>query len=209
MLRPSRKSLWSLWAYRSGVCFCLVAYLTAAAGIPLAAPEEKDRSQPFPCMEHPCGCRNAEECWRHCCCFTPSEKLAWANAHGVTPPAYAERSDGESRTARMADSNGEDHSHACCESGHQHSECPDSASNGACRHIPTGSSGLPVLRSFARLSCHGFSHSWVSTGAVIRPPQPLNWTPYFADLGTLHCTQCTVHSLSAIPPDPPPRDLPV
>ena len=66
-----------------------VVYLVIAVGVPLpmAATAEKDLSQPFPCMNSPCGCQNAEQCWKSCCCHTPAERFAWAKAHGITPPA--------------------------------------------------------------------------------------------------------------------------
>jgi hypothetical protein len=49
---------------------------------------EKDLSQPFPCQNRPCGCRSAEQCWKKCCCFTNSQKVAWAKANGVDLPDY-------------------------------------------------------------------------------------------------------------------------
>jgi hypothetical protein len=49
---------------------------------------EKDRSQPFPCMFSSCGCNNAEQCWRKCCCHDLKSKLAWAKNNNVTPPDY-------------------------------------------------------------------------------------------------------------------------
>ena len=49
---------------------------------------EKDLSQPFPCQNRPCGCRSAEQCWKKCCCFTNSQKVAWAKASGVDLPDY-------------------------------------------------------------------------------------------------------------------------
>ena len=48
----------------------------------------KDTSQPFPCQNRPCGCRSAEQCWKKCCCFTNSQKVAWAKANGVELPDY-------------------------------------------------------------------------------------------------------------------------
>lgn len=30
----------------------------------------------------------ADDCWKHCCCHTTEEKLAWAAEHGITPPQY-------------------------------------------------------------------------------------------------------------------------
>lgn len=73
----------------------LVAYVLVVSGLPLpfgaarvdAAAEKrlatKDRSQPFPCMDKPCGCATAEQCFTRCCCNTPSETLAWARTHRV------------------------------------------------------------------------------------------------------------------------------
>ncbi|MFO0999901.1 MAG: hypothetical protein U0936_06175 [Planctomycetaceae bacterium] len=45
-------------------------------------------SQPFPCQNRPCGCRSAEQCWKKCCCFTNSQKVAWAKANRVDLPDY-------------------------------------------------------------------------------------------------------------------------
>jgi len=47
---------------------------------------EKDRSQPFPCQDRPCGCRSAQQCWKKCCCFTNAQKLAWAQKYRVKVP---------------------------------------------------------------------------------------------------------------------------
>lgn len=47
---------------------------------------QKDLSQPFPCQNRPCGCRTADQCWKKCCCFTNSQKVAWAKAQRVQVP---------------------------------------------------------------------------------------------------------------------------
>jgi hypothetical protein len=65
-----------------------VAVGIATLGIPLPLPVLKDTSEPFPCMNCGCSCLNAEMCWRECCCFTNTEKLAWAEKHGVKVPGY-------------------------------------------------------------------------------------------------------------------------
>ncbi len=69
----------------------LVAVCAAAVPIPLGViyREAKDISEPFPCQHCSCGCKNAEQCWINCCCFTPAQKIAWAKENGVTPPWYA------------------------------------------------------------------------------------------------------------------------
>ncbi len=48
----------------------------------------KDLSEPFPCQNRPCGCRSAEQCWKKCCCFSNTEKVAWAQTNGVKLPDY-------------------------------------------------------------------------------------------------------------------------
>ena len=82
----------------------LVGYGLVASGLPLpvgvsthAAAHTpagkrlavKDRSRPFPCMDKPCGCASAEQCFANCCCSTPRERLAWARSHRVEPAVVA------------------------------------------------------------------------------------------------------------------------
>ena len=66
---------------------CAMLLPLPMAPLPTGSPE-KDLSQPFPCQNRPCGCRSAEQCWKKCCCFNNTEKIAWAKAHKVTIPAY-------------------------------------------------------------------------------------------------------------------------
>lgn len=49
---------------------------------------EKDLSAPFPCQARRCGCRSAAQCWKKCCCFTDTQKVAWAKANRVSLPAF-------------------------------------------------------------------------------------------------------------------------
>lgn len=78
-----------------------IAYAALAAGLPLPAgavvesPRHvstaakagllaaKDRSRPFPCMDSPCGCATAEQCFRECCCHSVAERLDWAKRNGL------------------------------------------------------------------------------------------------------------------------------
>ena len=78
----------------------LFGYVLVAAGVPLPAGSlhaaslgnpaaakrlaAKDRSVPFPCMDSPCGCVTAEQCFESCCCHTPAELLAWATARNLS-----------------------------------------------------------------------------------------------------------------------------
>lgn len=68
---------------------CLASILLPLPIAPVAQIDPgKDTSQPFPCQNRPCGCRSAEQCWKKCCCFTNSQKVAWAKANGIELPDY-------------------------------------------------------------------------------------------------------------------------
>ena len=98
---PLRNRCWSTRTHRVSVGLALGAYLVAAIGFPLPPPDTNDHSQRYPCQDHQCGCLKADECWEHCCCYTPEEKLAWARTHEVVPPAFAElRTDQPSKTVQ-------------------------------------------------------------------------------------------------------------
>jgi hypothetical protein len=180
-----RHTLWQRLRRRLCAGLVLVAYLLTAGGVPLPLLPHKDRSQPFPCMDHACGCRSAEECWRHCCCYTPEEKLAWAHAYGIEPPAYAERPAAE-RPEPVCRHCAE-HEDACCR--HRH-------------HGPGRGGWLLGARA---LECRGISTQWLSTGAVLPPGPGLTWSPWPAPAGSLSYPDHTTLVLSFGPPDPPPR----
>jgi hypothetical protein len=86
-------------ASRAITWMAIIGYTLVASGLPLPlgmlAPRgdvvadtrlaAKDRSRPFPCMDKPCGCATAEQCFANCCCHTPAERLAWAKARRVEP----------------------------------------------------------------------------------------------------------------------------
>lgn len=78
-LRRSRQALAFL---------CLINMALLTTGLPIPTHNGKDRSVAFICMNSRCGCMTADECWKHCCCHTTEEKLAWAAEHGITPPQY-------------------------------------------------------------------------------------------------------------------------
>jgi hypothetical protein len=88
-MRYRRQAFGTHTRRRVVVVLLLVGQLFSATGLPLpAAPVVKDLSQPFPCMNNPCGCASAEACWSGCCCTTLAERIAWAREHGVQPPDY-------------------------------------------------------------------------------------------------------------------------
>ncbi|WP_145076870.1 hypothetical protein [Aureliella helgolandensis] len=98
----------------------LIALLLSVVPIPLARVQVlSGDSVPFPCQSCACGCVTAEQCWTSCCCYSPSERLQWAQENGVTPPAYAVITESppqvESSTNSLATANG--CSTGCCAAG--------------------------------------------------------------------------------------------
>ena len=67
---------------------------------------EKDRTIPFPCMNSPCGCASAEQCFRQCCCTTLAKRLAFARRHRLNAALVA------TLEARMGQASGIDRSKA-------------------------------------------------------------------------------------------------
>jgi len=69
----------------------VVGFLVANTGLPVIQPVDgprgKDLGKPFLCQDRPCGCMSADECLRGCCCFSASQRLAWAHEHDVEAPA--------------------------------------------------------------------------------------------------------------------------
>ncbi|GAA4431423.1 hypothetical protein [Bremerella cremea] len=69
------------------ITFILLATMVGwGSGISVPLPNFKDTSVPFMCQDHACSCRNAGNCWNHCCCFSRGEKIAWAQKQNVAPP---------------------------------------------------------------------------------------------------------------------------
>jgi hypothetical protein len=170
----------------------LAAYLAAALGPPISAfPIAKDLSQPFPCQAHACGCRSAEECWAHCCCFTPEQRWTWAEQHDVTPPAYAQR---------PADDNGEEdeaHGSPCC------------SASGRCCLTDAGVDDKLTRRSpsVGSLRCRGATTNWIATGAALPVQLTATWTPFEPVSGAVYAYRPS-RIVSSLPPIvPPPRSV--
>jgi len=73
------------------VVVTLLSHIMVTCGLPCPMPSRKkpDGGVPYPCQSRPCGCQSSEECWKgDCCCFSLEEKLRWAEAHGIEPPAH-------------------------------------------------------------------------------------------------------------------------
>jgi hypothetical protein len=163
------------------------AALDAAAGRRMAG---KDRSRPFPCMDKPCGCATAEQCFENCCCHTPAQRLAWARSHDVEAAVLAAL---ERRVA--AAEHPAAHGESCCAAKSKHSPrpaplhervdvcdayaslaaapaadtCPDAAGADApATDRVAMSSRTVVLREM--LACGGVAAGWLAAGVSLPPP---------------------------------------
>jgi hypothetical protein len=180
--------------WRSAVAaVALLGQVTTAFGVPLPAlPRARDFSRPFPCMDHPCGCHDADECWAGCCCLSDAEKLAWCEAKSVEPPSFvrrnAERELAQSKKKKCC----------CCEDGN----CAEHGDQAK----PDAESKLRWVLGFVAARCHHHGPAGLMTTAPGLPPaapksaihEPIPAEPW--TLGDI--VPC---STSTTPVDPPPR----
>ncbi len=155
--RSFRRGAMALLLIGNQIVLCTGLPLPALAQTP-----QKDRSQPFPCMDRPCGCQNADQCWHSCCCFSMQEKLAWAEAHHIEPPAYVrEEAQREARASSAQRT-------TCCQCG----SCARSSEHGTC----------PNCQASATQTQHT-----AATANQDRPdgklPRPVGWVCWIMALG--------------------------
>jgi hypothetical protein len=225
------------------VTWCAVAgYTLMASGLPLpvgsvmptggtrpsalARLAGKDRSRPFPCMDKPCGCGSAAQCFTNCCCHSPAETLAWARAHGIQPATLAVLERRVGMTLPKADAMPA----SCCRSQPTVSECcaaeprtsavdfrdghaPQPAAEDCCAAEPQ-QHGDPEAREpvsnrmlslRAMLACGGLVADWLTVGVSLPPPPvtlQMLWSPYLGlAIVRPSCAGCD----QPAPDAPPPR----
>jgi hypothetical protein len=218
-----RNCSWRLRRYRLCAGVALVCYLATAVGFPVPSLPFKEHSQPFPCQDHPCGCQTAEQCWRHCCCFSPEERFAWAESHHVQPPAYAERPANHGwSTARDQMGACEEKNvcslctsretcstpvHKICCTNHRDATpcCSKESGPLAERSRPESATRTSWMLGIAALRCQGITTMWVSVGAVVPPPASLAGHDQLLPTGWLTHRNASPLPLILTPPDPPPR----
>ncbi len=220
---PSWRSVsWRTLYRRLLAVGALFAYLAATNGFPLPPPVViKDGGKPFPCQGHACGCQTAEECWRHCCCFTPEERWAWAEENHVQPPDYAERPNPkrveDSGLARATDlsavlslsktaDTAVPQADSCTATEADHDDCcPCCKGDRACSPWRTMPSTPPRGRSVSPLRCQGLTTQWVTTGVVPSEPLTLAPRPEPAPTGRLFPANFSAQRIAPPPPFHPPR----
>lgn len=211
-MRPARcDTLWRLLPRRCGAGITLVSYLLTALHVPLPLPAAPRVAggPAFPCQDHACGCQSAEQCWAGCCCLTPDERWAWARAHQVEPPSYAERPASASwSTTRLRDREQPPASKPCCQQAPTKSTCCSSHAQTQTSSETKAQAGKGTVRwtsTIAGLKCRGHSTLWTTTGAAVPAVAPLTWQPWFAPIGCLAWSNEFSDASRFPPASPPPR----
>lgn len=184
------------------ITWCAVfGYMVIALGLPLpgvlppintmsksaSRMAGKDRTVSFPCMNKPCGCITATQCFRECCCHTPAEMLAWARSQDVSREVLvvlqqrAAKADKplQSCCDDVSTSRLKDLTEVCFEyeylSAADDSNCgaplPVTVTESECqpnRHgVAPVSEHMVVLR--ALLACGGMTSQWLVAGVCLLP----------------------------------------
>jgi hypothetical protein len=204
--------------FRVTTWLALAGYALLASGLPLpvgvlsprgsAVTESrlaaKDRSRPFPCMDKPCGCATAEQCFANCCCHTPAERLAWAQVHGVEPAVLVAL---EHRVAAEVAPATPEPGGCCAAKATKKTTCCSAAARDEQETAPPTPSASPRLRTVtlqAMLACGGIVTQWLAVGGSLPPPRvELSLHTPFVEVCI--CGDQAAEGISAAPALPPPR----
>jgi len=181
--------------------------------LPVRSPAGKDQSRPFPCQDRPCGCMSAAQCWRKCCCFTDREKLAWARANDVTPPAFVVAAAHKERTAKDTTCGKTCHA---CDGAKTGNSSTSTSRPSCCAHRPGQAESAPAqsndetqdksryVLTIAMLRCQGGSLFWNALPWAIVPVRECAMFPH-APTGWERPGSVVSDMPAPEPPDPPPR----
>ncbi|MFM7245612.1 MAG: hypothetical protein ACKO40_15765 [Planctomycetaceae bacterium] len=178
----------------------------------------KERARPFPCMDKPCGCSTAEQCFASCCCNSPAELLAWAKAHGLEPAMLAALE----RRALAADADAT--SSSCCAAA-SCAVTPAAAAIDVCddyrslatrpaADAPAGeersadnaaaaAAGTRMASFTAMLACQGVLKGFMAATTALPPPSQCSAARTMPLVGRLVICD-DLGSSVVIPGDPPP-----
>ena len=205
------------------VSAALVGLVASTVGVPLFERAGKGGDKPFPCQGRACGCASADACWRGCCCSSPSQRLAWAKAHGVRPPEELVEqvrqltpievaSGGNvSTTAPGAAATAGAEKKACCHGDHDRvaKHVPSSGAERAAvpQTLAPRSDRLHVTWMVGSLVSNCRGQTLTAGGAMVAlPPAPtVCWSFDWCVVECLPATSEQFTSLAFPPPIPPPR----
>lgn len=191
---------WSIAQLTRWMVLLVAVWMLLPVGIQIQSPETvgKDTSAPFPCQHRACGCRSAQQCWKKCCCFTNTQKVAWARKNQVQLPAFVVAA------ARAEGIPGAALARVCCHTGGQ-----DTPRKPATSARPTRTStALVLVPVLNELRCRGVEQStWGGLTAVAPPVRGtvLPLPPLVAADGIMDVL--VLVPVNRVPPTPPPRSL--
>ena len=178
-------------AVRAGLgWFAAAWYLAVTMGVPIptALAGGKDLSRPFLCMHRQCGCMNAEQCYRSCCCHTAAERLAFARKQGELPPAeLLAAAAQETLGARAPERN-------CCQK-------TSPVKNASSKYEDHGYATVNLHES---LACQGAGQYWLMGGAAL-PLKIIDEAPAVACTLTDFPASFSADSPLYTPLAPPPK----
>ena len=168
----------------------LLGYLAGTCGLTPSGSSRATSSERYPCEGHACGCRSASACWTECCCLSLNQRLEWARAHGIEPPAALQSSAAANRLV-----------HSCCASAVRESATSNAlaAETDSAAH----SGHLPAVTPF---KCRGIDSSIFSAALPalpVRPPIELPRPQLLERGGFSICLSFISRRLEQ--PTPPPR----
>jgi len=202
MLRCSATIRCRSWGRKLVCLLLLVSFFASFVPLPggpavPSHPSEKDRSQPFPCQNRPCGCRSAEQCWKKCCCFTNAQKLAWAEKNRVTVPKFVIKQAEEEQASKVATASQRSNP-SCC-----HGSVKKKCSSGTCSDNSQQKSNI-VIGIFVQ-QCQGNGLYWNSLPWTILPiPQDVTFSETLVT-SAFESPALLLDSIFYQPPVPPPR----
>jgi hypothetical protein len=163
-------------------------------------------------MNSSCGCRDAEQCWRHCCCHTLAERLEWARENHVQPPDYVlveAKAQGIEWQSPSDDDCCAEHGKTCCchtnspmanDEDHEGNQLPGDGQPRERERAPAP--GVVLIKA---LQCQGIGSNWLASITSLPPPPAVRWVMAWNPLGPVSVASRFSSSLSSEPPNPPPR----
>ncbi|MDA0833827.1 MAG: hypothetical protein O2955_09745 [Planctomycetota bacterium] len=202
------------WLHRLISLCAIAALLVGIVPLPLdsSPPVAKDTSKPFPCQNHRCGCRSADQCWKKCCCFTNQQKLAWAKKHRVALPEFVIAAANREQTSETT-SPPLCHSQAkqTCQSGKSGhrakgvSPSVSHASESPANRLTDAQEDVTFVVGLLAQRCRGESTFWNSLPWTILPPAMTISARPEKPIDTWSLTSDESVDVSQRPPVPPPR----
>ena len=162
LLHPTRPA-----ARRPLAAACLAFYLLSWIGIPLPVVRAvSDSSEPFPCQHHNCGCSSAEQCWTNCCCMSMKERLAWAKARGIQPPASVLALLKQDANVDKKEEPASCAGRCCCKADDK--DCgPSEPAVASVEPTAQKTGGTGFVSLIEAQRCRGASTEWLVSGAVL------------------------------------------